>query len=80
MVVWANVAPMTSVAPVPGCAMCERGIPMGTSALVGVFLNGSPHIISWGWLQITLANLIVIGLMALVFAAAVLTPFPGRRK
>jgi hypothetical protein len=39
----------------------------------GVYLH-------WGVIQISLANLIVIALMILVFAIAVLAPFPGRRK
>ena len=39
------------------------------------------HIASWGVdIYITLANLIVIALMLLVFALAVLLPYPGSRK
>jgi hypothetical protein len=39
------------------------------------------HIGMWGVdLYITLANLIVIALMIVVFALAVLLPFPGRRR
>lgn len=39
----------------------------------GVYLH-------WGVVQISLANLIVIGLMIAVFAIALFAPFPGRRK
>jgi hypothetical protein len=53
---------------------------MGTSAVVAVLLNGRPHVIAWGWLQITLANLIVIILMAVVFVAALVLPFPRGTK
>jgi hypothetical protein len=53
---------------------------MGNAVILGVLLNGSPHVVSWGWFQITLANLIVIVLMVAVFVAALVLPFPGGRK
>jgi hypothetical protein len=53
---------------------------VGSAAILGVLLNGSPHVVSWGWIQITLANLIVIVLMVAVFVAALVLPFPGGRK
>lgn len=34
----------------------------------------------WGVIQISLANLIVIVAMLLVFVVALLAPFPGRKK
>jgi hypothetical protein len=45
-------------------------------------LNTPGHYLNWGVIQISVANLVVIGLMVLVFVAAVLLPFPkgrGRR-
>lgn len=39
----------------------------------GVFLH-------WGVIQISVANLVVIVLMVVVFVAALLLPFPGRKK
>jgi hypothetical protein len=36
--------------------------------------------LDWGVLQISLANLIVIALMIVVFVLALLVPFPGRRR
>ncbi len=45
-----------------------------------VNLNKRPYYIHWGWFQISAANLVVIGLMIVVFVAAVLLPFPGRRS
>jgi hypothetical protein len=39
-------------------------------------LGGHAHFLHWGVIQISLANLIVIVLMLVVFAAAVLVPFP----
>jgi hypothetical protein len=42
-------------------------------------LNGPGHYLHWGVIQISLANLIVIGLMLLVFVAAILLPIPRKR-
>jgi hypothetical protein len=38
-------------------------------------LNGSGHFIHWGFVQISVANLVLIGLMVVVFVAAILLPF-----
>ena len=43
-------------------------------------LNGPGHYLHWGVIQISLANLIVIGLMLAVFGLALVLPFPGRRR
>lgn len=43
-------------------------------------LNGPGHYISWGFVQISWANAIVILLMIAVFALAILLPFPGRKR
>jgi hypothetical protein len=47
-----------------------------------VDLNHTGRYVHWGFIQISVANLIVIGLMVVVFVAAVLIPFkrPGRRQ
>ncbi|MFI6844181.1 hypothetical protein OG535_39130 [Kitasatospora sp. NBC_00085] len=42
-------------------------------------LNHTGHYVHWGVVQISVANLVVIGLMVLVFVAAVLLPFPKGR-
>jgi hypothetical protein len=44
-----------------------------------VNLNHPAHYIHWGWFQISVANLIVIVLMLVVFVLALFVPFPGRR-
>lgn len=47
-----------------------------------VNLNTPGHYLHWGVIQISVANLVVIGLMVLVLVAALLLPFPrgrGRR-
>jgi hypothetical protein len=50
-------------------------------ALAAVFnLDHPGHFISWGWFQISLANLIVIILMIVTFIAAIFIPFPGKDK
>ncbi len=36
--------------------------------------------IQWHWILISLANLLVIILMVVTFVAALLLPFPGRRR
>jgi hypothetical protein len=38
------------------------------------------YYLHWGVIQISLANLIVIGLMLLVFVVALIAPFPGSRR
>jgi hypothetical protein len=50
-------------------------------AVVASILGGKPHYIHFGWFQISVANLVVIVLMIVVFALAILLPFPrGREK
>jgi hypothetical protein len=42
-------------------------------------LNGSGHYVHWGFIQISVANLVVILLMIAVFVLAILLPFPRRK-
>lgn len=53
-----------------------------TQFVVGslIDLNGPGHYIHWGFVQISLANLVVIVLMVLVFVAAILVPFHRRGR
>jgi hypothetical protein len=44
-----------------------------------VNLNHPGHYINWGFIQISVANAIVIGLMILVFVLALVLPFPHGR-
>ena len=56
---------------------------MVASALLAapVNLNHPGHYVNWGVIQISVANLVVIGIMVVVFIAAILLPFPkGRDK
>ena len=45
-----------------------------------VNLDGLGHYIHWHWIYISVANLIVIGLMLLAFVLAILLPFPRHRS
>lgn len=52
------------------------------AGLVGAIvpLDHLGHYLKWGWIQISVANLIVICLMVATFVAALLLPFPGKRR
>lgn len=43
-------------------------------------LNTLGHYIHWHWIDISVANFVVIVLMVVTFVAALLAPFPGRRR
>jgi hypothetical protein len=52
-------------------------VPAATSRLFGslVNLNHPGHYVHWGFIQLSVANLVLIGLMIVVFVAAILIPF-----
>jgi hypothetical protein len=54
----------------------------GGASIVGALVNldHPAHTIHRGWFLISIANLVVIALMVLVFILAVALPFPGRRR
>jgi hypothetical protein len=43
-------------------------------------LNHPAHTVDWSFIHLSVANVVVIGLMLLVFALAIVLPFPGRAK
>jgi len=43
-------------------------------------LNGSGHYIHWGFIQMSVANFVVITLMVGVFVLAIFLPFPKRKR
>ena len=51
---------------------------MAIDQIIGALINlgGTGHYIHWGFIQISVANLVVILLMILVFVLAILLPFP----
>jgi hypothetical protein len=48
--------------------------------LAAGILHGPGHYVDWGVVQISVANLVVIGLLVAIFVAGVLIPFPGERR
>jgi hypothetical protein len=55
---------------------------MIVSALLAALinLNGDGRYIHWGFIQISVANFVVILLMIAVFVLAILLPFPRRKR
>lgn len=47
---------------------------------VASILGGKPHYIHFGWFLISVANLVVIVLMIVVFVLAIVLPFPRDRE
>ncbi len=43
-------------------------------------LNHPAHVVHWHFIKLPLANVIVIGLMLVVFAIAIALPFPGAAR
>jgi hypothetical protein len=53
---------------------------IGGGVLAAVFnLNHPAHTVDWHFIHLSVANVVVIGLMILVFILAILLPFPGAR-
>ena len=49
-------------------------------AMSPINLNHTGRYVHWGVIQISVANLVLILLMVAIFAAAILLPFPGRKR
>ena len=50
----------------------------GAAVLGAVFnLNHPAHTVDWNFIHLSVANVVVIGLMLIVFVLAILLPFPG---
>ena len=43
-------------------------------------LNHPSHVVHWHFFQMSVANIVVIGLMLAVFALAIGLPFPGAAR
>ena len=43
-------------------------------------LNHPAHTVDWSFIHLSLANVVVIGLMFVVFFLAILLPFPGAAR
>jgi hypothetical protein len=53
--------------------------PFGVLLGALINLNGNGHYIHWGFIQLSLANFVVIISMIAVFVLAILLPFPRRK-
>jgi hypothetical protein len=45
-----------------------------------IVADGAGRYLEWGVIQISVANLIIIGIMLGLFVLALLLPFPGRHR
>lgn len=51
------------------------------SVIGAVFdLNHPAHVVHWHFIQLSVSNIVVIGVMLLVFALAIVLPFPGAAR
>jgi hypothetical protein len=50
--------------------------PVGVTGAV-FNLNHPAHTVDWEFIHLSVANVVVIGLMFVIFFAAILLPFPG---
>jgi hypothetical protein len=51
------------------------------SVLGAVFdLNHPAHVVHWHFIQLSVSSIVVIGVMLLVFALAIVLPFPGSAR
>jgi len=50
------------------------------ASMAAIFnLNHPAHTVHWHFITLSVSNVIVVVLMLIVFAAAILLPFPGHR-
>ncbi|HET9169647.1 MAG TPA: hypothetical protein VFN97_09425 [Actinospica sp.] len=52
---------------------------MQTALAAPVNLDGPGHYLNWGVIQISVANLVVVAVMIVIFLLALLLPFPKGR-
>lgn len=54
---------------------------VAAGVLAAVFnLNHPAHTVDWHFIHLSVANVVVIGLMLVVFVLAILLPFPGSSR
>jgi uncharacterized membrane protein len=53
---------------------------LGAALPTIVNMNGAGHYFHWGFIQLSLANFVVIVLMLVVFVLALVLPFPTRHR
>ena len=70
--------PLRSVSPVQECL--EKGAPAMTTAAITAGLDGPATFLTWGPLQISVANLVTIAFIVVLFVLAIVLPFPKPRS
>jgi hypothetical protein len=59
----------------------RRPVVVHASVMGAVFnLNRPAHVVEWHFIQLSVANLVVIALMFVVFVLAIVLPFPGAAR
>jgi hypothetical protein len=58
----------------------REGVAMSTPLGAVFNLNHPAHTVDWHFIHLSVANVVVIALMLIVFALAILLPFPGAAK
>jgi hypothetical protein len=53
---------------------------MGTVVAAVFNLDHPAHTVDWSFIHLSVANVVLIGLMLVAFIAAILLPFPGAAK
>jgi hypothetical protein len=53
---------------------------MGTVMAAVFNLNHPAHVVHWHFIQLSVSNVVVIGVMLVVFAVAIALPFPGAAR
>lgn len=54
---------------------------VSAAVMAAVFdLNHPAHTVDWEFIHLSVANVVVIGLMLIVFVLAILLPFPGSAR
>jgi hypothetical protein len=48
--------------------------------VLAVGLDGKAHFIGWGPIQISVANLVVIAIIIVLFVLAIVVPFPKQKS
>ena len=85
---WQHLAP-SAPAPVLGALAQRYRLPLDTGHIDwrhrwgvsgGEAVDGPAPYFQWGFIQISLANLVVIGVMLLLFVLALVLPFPSHAE
>ena len=57
-----------------------KSLPVTGHGTLAIDLNSPGSYVHWNIFTISVANLVLIAVMVVIFGAALLLPFPGRRK